>query len=91
MNFESLFGDYREQIKLNNFSQDCNEKSIEFEDAIFSFDFSGENTAEIESSWYLTKEEYKNCLKGNAILYKFNSKTKKFEIDKIYWKPKKEN
>jgi len=91
MNFESLFGDYREQIKLNNFSQDCNEKSIEFEDAIFSFDFSGENTAEIESSWYLTKEEYKNCLKGNAILYKFNSKTKKFEIDKIYWKSKQEN
>ena len=88
LKFESVFGDYRKQIKLNSLRQECNEKFEELEDQIFTFHFN-ENTVEIESSWYLTKEEYKDYLTGNSILYKFNAETKKFEMDKIYWKPKK--
>jgi hypothetical protein len=91
MSFEFLFGNFREQMKLDNLSQECEDKWIDFEDPIFSFDFSDTSVVEIESSWYLTKEEFENCLSGNTILYKFNPKTKKFEIDRIYWKPKKRN
>jgi len=91
LSFESLFGDYRKQIKLDNLPQECDKKFIDLDDPIFTYDFSDKNIVEIESSWYLTKEEFKDCLKGNSILYKFNSKTRKFEIDRIYWKPKKSN
>ncbi|MDL2313321.1 hypothetical protein LJC68_10650 [Bacteroidales bacterium OttesenSCG-928-B11] len=91
MDFELLFGNYKDQIRLNDLPQECGEKLTDFEDPIFLFDFSDENKVEIESSWYLTKEKFKDCLNGNTILYKFNPKTKKFEIDRIYWKPKKKN
>jgi len=91
LSFQSLFGNYREEIKLDNFAQECEEKFIDFEDPIFTFDLSDKNIVEIASSWYLTKEEFVDCLKGNAILYKFDPNTKKFEIDRIYWKPKRTN
>jgi hypothetical protein len=91
LNFEFLFEDFRKQMKFDNLPQACAEKLIDFEDTIFSFDFSDESLVEIESSWYLTKEKYENCLKGKSILYKFNSKTKKFEFDRIYWKTKNTN
>jgi len=58
-------------------------------DPIFQFDFTNKNKVEIESSWYLTKDAYENCFVGNSIIYNFNPKTKKFEIEKIYWKAKK--
>ena len=91
LNYTELFGDFVEQLKLENSAQSCIDKYEELNDLIINFDFSDTSKAEIESSWYLSKDEYKYCLKGNSILYNFNSKTKKFEIDKIYWKPKNAN
>jgi len=91
LSFESLFGYYIEQIKHSNLPQECNKKLIDvwFEHYfwLFRFDFSDENIVEIDCSWLITKDEFEDCLKGNSILYKFNPKTKKFEIDEIYWKP----
>jgi len=89
LSFESLFGNFSEQIKQSNFSQECTQKliDIEFEHYFWLFDFffSGEQTAKISSAWFVAKDEFKDCLKGNTVLYKFNPETKKFEIEKIYW------
>lgn len=54
----------------------------------FNYDFSNQNTVEIESSWYFTQQEYGNCLNGNALICRFNPDTKSFDLDKVYWKPK---
>lgn len=86
---EELFSNFKELLKKKEHTENCEEKFEEMNDPIFEFDFTKKNTIEIESSWYLTKEDYENCLIGNAILYNFNPKTKKFEIEKIYWKVKK--
>lgn len=86
---EELFSNFKELLKKKEHTENCAEKFEEMNDPIFEFDFTKKNTIEIESSWYLTKEDYENCLIGNAILYNFNPKTKKFEIEKIYWKAKK--
>lgn len=85
---KTIFSDYTKQLKRKN-TDDCEGNFEELNDPIFTFDFSAKNKVEIESSWYLTKENYENCLIGNAIVYNFNPKTKKFEIEKIYWKTKK--
>jgi len=88
LSFECLFGDVIEQLNINP-SQECNEKFKKIEDQFlfdwFTFDFSDENIVEIYS-WSTTKEKFEYCLKGNTILYKFNPETKKFEVEKIYWK-----
>lgn len=85
---KTIFANFKEQLKKKENVENCDEKFEEMNDPIFEFDFTGKNNVEIESSWYLTKENYENCLIGNAILYNFNPRTKKFEIEKIYWKPK---
>jgi len=91
LNEKLLFSDFEELLKKKNTTEDCNEKFEEIEMPFFNFDFSTTNKIEIESSWYLVEEEYKNCLNGNSIVYLFNPKTKKFEIEKVYWKPKQNN
>ena len=88
---KTLFSDFKELLKKKETSENCEEKFEEMNDPIFEYDFSVKNKIEIQSSWYLTKESYDNCLTGNAILYNFNPKTKKFEIEKIYWKAKQNN
>lgn len=86
----TLFSNYKELLKNKNNQANCIEKFEELEDPIFTFDFSIKNKIEIESSWVITKEEYGDCFTANAILYNFNPKTKKFEIEKTYWKAKKQ-
>lgn len=87
----TIFSNYKDLLKKKEYIDNCEEKFEEMNDPIFEYDFSNTNKIEIESSWYLTKENYENCLAGNAIIYNFNTKTKKFDIEKIYWKKKKEN
>lgn len=84
---KTIFSDFKELLKKKN-TENCEEKFEEMNEPIFEFDFTNKNNIEIESSWYLTKENYENCLIGNAIRYNFNPKSKKFEIEKIYWKQK---
>jgi hypothetical protein len=86
---KTIFSDFIEQLKKKENTENCVEKFEELNDPIFEFDFISKNKVEIESSWYLTKEKYENCLIGNAIVYNFDPETKKFEIEKIYWKEKK--
>jgi hypothetical protein len=83
-----MFSDYREHLKRTENTQNCDEPFEELSYPIFEIDFSSKDKIEIEGSWSLTKENYQNCLIGNAIIYKFNPVTKKFEIEKIYWKPR---
>jgi hypothetical protein len=85
---KNIFSDFTELLKSKENTENCEEKFEEMNDPIFEFDFTSKNKVEIESSCYLTKENYETCLTGNAIIYKFNPETKKFEIEKIYWKPK---
>lgn len=86
---KGTFDDYRELIKRKDGSQECFKKYDEIKnDAIFSFKFSDRVEAEIESSWSLLKDEYSDCLEGNSLLYNFNPDTKRFDLKKIYWKPK---
>jgi hypothetical protein len=87
---KTIFSDFKEQLKKKENAENCVEKIEELNDPIFEFDFKSKNKVGIESSWYLTKENYENCLIGNAIIYNFNPETKKFEIEKIYWKQKKQ-
>lgn len=87
---KTIFSDFKEQLKKKENAKNCVEKFEELNDPIFEFDFKSKNKVRIESSWYLTKENYENCLIGNAIIYNFNPEIKKFEIEKIYWKPKKQ-
>ena len=91
--FEDVFGSYTEQLKFDNLSQACNQKltDVDFEDYFWLFQFSfSDETVEINSSWLIdNKTEFEDCLKGNIIEYKFNPETKKFDIEKIYWKSKK--
>lgn len=84
---KTIFSDYTEQLKRKN-TENCEGNFEELNDPIFTFDFSSKNKVEIESAWYLKKENYENCLIGNAIVYQFDPKTKKFEVEKIYWKKK---
>lgn len=86
---KTIFSDFKEQVKKKENTENCTEKFEELNYPIFEFDFTSKNKVEIESSWYLLKEDYENCLIGNAVIYNFNPETKKFEIEKIYWKPKK--
>jgi len=86
---KTIFSVFTEHLKRKENTENCEEKFEEMNDPIFEFDFTTKNKVEIGSSWYLTKEKYENCLIGNAIIYNFNPETKKFEIEKIYWKPKK--
>ncbi len=90
-NENQMFSDIEELLKKKNTTVDCNEKFEELEMPLFNYDFSNKNKIEIESSWYLKKDEYNDCFNGNSILYNFNPKTKKFEIEKVYWKPKQNN
>ncbi|MES2811247.1 MAG: hypothetical protein V4670_02150 [Bacteroidota bacterium] len=91
LNEKLIFSDFKELLKMKNADENCNEKFEELSDPIFEYDFSIKNKIEIESSWYLTEENYSNCLTGNALLYNFNPQNKKFEIEKIYWKQKQNN
>lgn len=86
----TMFLDYIAQLKKKEKTENCIEIFEELDDPIFEFDFTSKNKVEIESSWYLTKENYENCLNGNAVVYNFNPETKKFEIEKVYWNPKKQ-
>lgn len=86
---KTIFSDFTEQLKKKENTENCEEKYEELNDPIFEFDFTNKTKVEIESSWFLTREEYTNCLIGNAIIYNFNPKTKRFEIEKTYWKAKK--
>lgn len=88
LNEEIMFSNFKEQLKKKENVENCAEKFEEMNDPIFQFDFTNKNKVEIESSWYLNKEDYETCLNGNAITYNFNPKTKKFELKKIYWKTK---
>lgn len=85
---KAVFGDYVELIKQKDDKKDCGKKYEELNDPIFFFNFSDRIRVEIESSWYLLKDNYSDCLKGNALSYKFNPDTKKFDLTEIYWKPK---
>ncbi|WP_445713807.1 hypothetical protein [Flavobacterium sp.] len=90
-NEKSLFSNYTQLLKKKETDNNCTEKYEELNDPIFNYDFTNKNEIVIESSWYLTKESYDDCLTGNAILYNFNPQTKKFELNKIYWKAKQSN
>jgi hypothetical protein len=86
---KTIFSDFTELLKRKENTGNCKEKFEEMNDPIVEFDFTSKNKVEIESSWFLTKKNHENCLTGNAIIYNFNPETKKFELEKIYWKPKK--
>lgn len=88
LNENLLLPDHKELLKKKDSDAKCDEKFEELNDPIFVYNFSGLNKIEIESSWYLTEESYNDCLIGNAIQYNFNPQSKKFEVAKIYWKPK---
>lgn len=83
-----IFSNFKEQLKKKENMEYCEEKYEEMNDPIFVYDFTCSNKVQIESSLYLNKENYETCLNGNAIIYTFNPKTKKFEIEEIYWKPR---
>lgn len=86
---KTVFSDFKAQLKRKENTSSCEAQFEELNDPIFEFDFKTDTKVEIESSWYLQKESYENCFIGNAIVYNFNPKTKKFDIEKTYWKPKK--
>lgn len=88
LNGNEIFPDFKELLKKKNTLATCSDKFEELNDPIFNYDFSNNDTIEIESSWSLTEENYGDCLIGNAIVYRFNRSVNKFEIEKIYWKPK---
>ncbi|TDB65297.1 hypothetical protein [Arundinibacter roseus] len=71
---KTIFSDFTELIKKKENTENCGEKFEEMNDPIFEFDFTNKNKVEIESSWYLTKDDYENCLIGNSIIYSFNPK-----------------
>lgn len=85
---KTIFSDFKEQLKREKNAENCEGKFEKMNDPIFNFDFRRKDKVEIESSWSLIKERYGTCLIGNAIIYDFNPNTKRFEIEKIYWKPK---
>jgi hypothetical protein len=90
-NYEKVFtSDFKEQLKHQKRPENCAKTFEELEQPIFTYDFSINNKIEIESSWYLTKEDYGDCLIGNSVVYSFNPKAKQFELENIYWKLKKE-
>lgn len=78
-------------LKKTENIENCQETFVELNGPFFNYDYTNTNQIEIESSWYFIKEEYENCLIGNALRYNFNPKTKHFELEKIYWKPKQNN
>lgn len=86
-NEKTFISNFTKNIKKQDTNQNCNDTFNELNNPIYEFDFSNNDKIEIESSWYLTKEKYESCLNGNAVLFNFNPKTKKFDIEKIYWKP----
>jgi len=88
LNENLLLPDHKEYLKKKVSDANCDEQFEELNDPIFVYNFSGPNKIEIESSWYLTEESYSDCFIGNAIQYNFNPQLKKFEVAKIYWKPK---
>jgi hypothetical protein len=85
---KTVFGDYLALIKRADSKKDCSKEYEELYSPIFSFNFSDKTKAEIKSSWYLLKEIYADCLKGNTLFYEFNPDTKIFDLKKIYWTPK---
>ena len=87
---KTIFSNFKGQLKKTENTENCEEKFEELKDSIFEFDFISKNKIEIDGSWNISKENYENCLIGNAIIYNFNTKTKRFDIEKIYWKSKKE-
>ncbi|SEP58632.1 type 2 periplasmic-binding domain-containing protein [Flavobacterium urocaniciphilum] len=87
----SMFSNFRELVKNKDNQNNCTEQFEEIEYPFFEYNFTNKNKIEIESSWYITKEEFGDCFNANAIIYNFNPQTKKFEIEKTYWKAKNEN
>lgn len=88
IDMKTTFGDYVALIKQTSAKRDCAKLNDELNGPIFSFDFSDQAKVEIESSWYLLKDQYAECLKGNALFFNFNSDKKTFDLKNIYWKPK---
>lgn len=88
LNENLLLPDHKEYLKKKESDANCDEKFEELNDPIFVCNFLGPYKIEIESSWYITEESYSDCLIGNAIQYNFNPQLKRFEVAKIYWKPK---
>lgn len=88
LNEKVLTSEYKELLKKKNTDENCNEIHEELDGPIFNYNFIDDNKIEIESSWFLIKENYDNCLIGNSIVYNFNAQSKKFEVEKIYWKQK---
>lgn len=85
---ETIFSDFTELLKRKENTVNCLELFEEMNGPIFDFDFTRGDKVEIEGSWNLIKENYENCLIGNAIIYNFDPETKKFKVEKIYWKSK---
>jgi hypothetical protein len=88
---KNILFDYIERIKRDADDLNCTEKYEELSMPLFTFDFSEKNKVEIESSWYLMKEDYMDCLVGNSVVYVFDPSTKKFDVEKVYWKTKQKN
>lgn len=81
------FSEFDYQLLING-AKSCIELLDDYQ-LSFSYDFSDTDVLEISSS-SLTKSNAEHCLKGNAIKYKLNKKTKTFDITNIYWKTKNE-
>ncbi|MDM1378452.1 hypothetical protein [Myroides marinus] len=86
---EEVFGNFEELVTLPNLSTDCIKKIENSELSIYDVELKDKSLVTFESSWYHTESEYKNCLKGNTVQYIFNPDTKAFDVQKIYWKPKR--
>jgi len=89
LDFEALFGNYLGHIKRSDFSQECNQKLIDvwFEHYFWVFDFRfSDDKVQISCALLIDKETFEDCLNGNSVVYRFNPKTKKFDVEKIYWR-----
>lgn len=87
--FDNLFDENFFSSLLINYKDEC-EDLLEDNLIGFEYDFSHTTNLTISNSHYLKKDEHQNCLKGNTMKYKFNPKTKKFDLTAINWKESNE-
>jgi hypothetical protein len=77
------FSDFDYKLLSNN-TPNCIE-ALEENHLGYYYDFRSRNSVEIYSP-YLTKNEFEDCFKGNAITYKLNKEDRTFDVVDISWK-----
>ena len=78
-----VFGRFVDELLMNEKDAGC---KAELEEHLPTFDYNFKETNTVKvSSWYIKEEEFKTCLKGNTLYYKFNPEEKRFDLQKISW------